>query len=316
MTLRMLLAIFLVSFIAPVAGVFLPASAVSRDGAPAFPAVTLPRPTGHISQALPTAPAAVSEAPAERSTAPAVEPVQKETVEADVSSRSVAITSGFTGLELVVFGTVTPSRQPSAESGYYDVVIVLEGAPAPLVARRKTEVGGIWINTQSLTFESVPSYYAIASSRPLDEIANPNILSENDIGFEHVRMMPVKGWETGLTTADLADFKSAVIRVKQRDGLYIHADYGVTFTGRALFRAKVELPANIPVGPLISRVYLFHNGQLLSSFTRRVTLTREGLERIVYDFAIGAPYAYALVTVLIAAIVGLAGSAIFSRERG
>ncbi|MEQ1611825.1 MAG: TIGR02186 family protein, partial [Hyphomicrobiaceae bacterium] len=86
----------------------------------------------------------------------------RETVQADVSTRSVAITSSFTGTEIVIFGAVDNSRQTSAESGLYDVVIVLEGTPTRLVSRRKSNVGGIWINTQSVTFEAVPSYYAIA----------------------------------------------------------------------------------------------------------------------------------------------------------
>ena len=96
------------------------------------------------------------------------EAAPRETVQADVSSRSVSVTSSFTGTQIVVFGAVDHSRQPSAESGLYDIVIVLEGTPTRLVARRKSNVAGIWINTHSITFESVPSYYAILSTRPLE----------------------------------------------------------------------------------------------------------------------------------------------------
>ncbi len=53
----------------------------------------------------------------------------KESVEADASTRQVAITSSFTGTEILVFGTVENSVQPSAEAGTYDVVVVVEGAP-------------------------------------------------------------------------------------------------------------------------------------------------------------------------------------------
>jgi uncharacterized protein (TIGR02186 family) len=177
------------------------------------------------------APAAQQGAVAEQPPAPPPQVEMRETVQADVSTRSVAITSSFTGTEIVVFGAVDNSRQASAESGLYDVVIVLEGTPTRLVARRKSNVGGIWINTQSITFESIPSYYAIASTRPLDELADPILLRESDIGFEQVRMTPIRGWETGLSTADLAEFKSAVIRLKQKEGLYVQEQYGVVFIG-------------------------------------------------------------------------------------
>ena len=114
----------------------------------------------------------------------------KESVEADASTRQVAITSSYTGTEILVFGTVENSMQPSAEAGTYDVVVVVEGAAVPAVVRRKSEVGGLWVNTSFVRFASLPSYYAIASTRPIDEFADHAVLDANEIGFEHVRMVP------------------------------------------------------------------------------------------------------------------------------
>lgn len=239
---------------------------------------------------------------------------RRESVQADVSTRSVAVTSSFTGTEIVVFGAVDNSRQTSAEAGLYDIVIVLEGTPTELVARRKSRVGGIWVNTQSLTFVSVPSYYAIATTRPLDEIAPPTVLAEHDIGFQAVRMAPVQGWETGLTTADLDDFKNSVIRLKRRDGLYVQADYDVVFIGPSLFRTSIDLPANVPVGPLVGRIYLFRDQRLLSTYTARVTLQREGLERFLHAFAMKQPFFYGVFTVAVAMAAGLIASTLLRRS--
>lgn len=255
-------------------------------------------------------------AQAQRRPAPPPVPAEaapRETVQADVSSRSVAVTSSFTGTQIVVFGAVDHSRQATAESGLYDVVIVLEGTPTRLVARRKSNVAGIWINTQSITFESVPSYYAILSTRPLEEVTNPLVLRENDIGFEHVRMTPVQGWETGVTTAELQEFAEAVVRLKQKEGLYVQEQYGVVFIGRSLFRASVDLPANVPVGPLDVRVYLFRDGQILSTYTARVRLEREGIELLLHSFAFSQPLLYGIFTVFIAVGAGLIASAVFRR---
>lgn len=244
----------------------------------------------------------------------ATQPDTRESVQADVSTRSVAITSSFTGTEIVIFGAVDNSRQSSAESGLYDIVIVLEGTPTRLVARRKSKVGGIWINTQSLTFASVPSYYAIASTRPLEDVADPILLRDTDIGFEQVRMTPIRGWETGLSTADLAEFKDAVIRLKKKEGLYVQAEYGVAFIGRSLFRASIELPANVPVGPLLARIHLLRDGQLLSTYTAKVNLERRGLERLLYLFAFDQPLLYGMFTVAVAVGAGLLASAMFRRD--
>lgn len=276
----------------------------------------LPLAAGHA-QPRRSGPAAPQPAPAQpgQPAQPTI-PLDRENVQADVSTRSVAVTSSFNGTEIVVFGAVDYSRQTSAEAGIYDIVIVLEGTPTRLVARRKSRVGGVWINTNSITFESVPSYYAIVSTRPLDELADPIALRENDIGFDYVRMTPVKGWETGLSTADLEDFKSSVIRLKQRDKLYIEEEFGVSFIGRSLFRATIELPANVPVGPLDARIYLFRDGRLLSTWRSQVNLRREGLERFLYAFAFDFPLIYGVFTVALSVAAGLAASAAFRRTAG
>jgi uncharacterized protein (TIGR02186 family) len=256
-----------------------------------------------------------------------------ESVEADVSTRNVAVTSSFTGTEIVVFGSIHNSRQTSAESGVYDVIVVVEGIPGKVTARKKDRVGGIWLNTRSATFEEVPSYYAIAATRPLDEIAPEATLIGYEIGLDYVRMVPaalsrevtaaaVKAAkdkaaptpEARLPAEELRDFRNSVIRLKKKDGLYVQEDYNVAFIGKSLFRAAVALPANVPVGPFETRVYLFRQERLLSQYNVRITMEREGLERITYAFAHEKPLAYGLLTVLLAMLAGLAASTIFSKS--
>jgi len=240
-------------------------------------------------------------------------PVEK--VEADVSTRSVEVTTDFTGHEILVFGAIDNSQQPDEKSGYYDVVVVVEGTPLPIVARRKSDVAGVWINTSSVIFASVPSYYAIASTRPVEEIAGPRVLERLAIGFAHIKMTPAPGHRWNYTDYELAAFKAAIIRLKQKEGLYVvKAKDGVTFTGRSLFRATISLPANVPVGPLVARTYLFHDGELLSAHIARVTLERTGIERVLHNFAFRDPLSYGVLAVLLAVLSGLLASAFFRRQ--
>jgi len=245
---------------------------------------------------------------------PQPQPVEK--VEADVSTRSVEVTTGFTGHEILVFGAIDNSRQPEdVAEHYYDVVVVVEGTPYPVVVRRKSDVAGVWINTSSVMFASVPSYYAIASTRPIDQIAGPAVLELNSIGFAHIKMTPWPGIRWKLSEYELAGFKAAVIRLKQKEHLYVvEAQDGVTFTGRSLFRSTIALPANVPVGPLVARTYLFRDGQVLSAHIARVTLERKGVERVLHDFAFRDPLAYGVIAVMLAVLAGLTGSMFFRRE--
>jgi uncharacterized protein (TIGR02186 family) len=261
-------------------------------------------------------PAAVPEAsPPPQSLIPANPPVTpQERVEADVSTRTIEVTSGYSGAEIVVFGTVENSRQPSAESGFYDVVVIVEGMPTPLIARKKSRVAGLWVNSSSMSFASVPSYYAIASTRPVEEFVDTHVLDELSIGFDRVRMVAAGQPDTRISSAELLDFKSAVVRLKQGQNLFLRYDYGVGFTGRSLFRSTIELPANVPVGPLTARVYLFREGELISRYQSRVVLSREGVERVLHDFAFGQPLLYGLFTVAVALSVGFVASAVFRRR--
>ena len=52
-----------------------------------------------------------------------------------------------------------------------------------MVVRRKSNVAGLWLNTASATFDNVPSYYAVASTRPIDEIAPEEFRALHGIGL-------------------------------------------------------------------------------------------------------------------------------------
>jgi uncharacterized protein (TIGR02186 family) len=235
-------------------------------------------------------------------------------VQADVSTRNVAVTSNFTGTEIVVFGAIDNSRQPSPESGLYDIVIVIEGVPSKVTVRRKSRHGGIWLNTRAQTFENVPSYYAISSTRPLEEVASEATLIGYEIGLQQVRLDPVSPDGQRLPPAELREFREAVVRLKQSEGLYVSEPHGVAFIGRSLFRATIALPATVNVGPFLTKVYLFKNERLISQYDVRLNLEREGVERVLHEFAFKRPFWYGLATVIIAVMSGLFASAIFSRN--
>lgn len=284
---------------APVAPVA-PGAAVPVPVAPAAPGAAAPATLQRPAPASPAAPTLASDGRA------------KERVEADVSTRSVDVTSSFTGTEIVIFGSVEHSRQLTPESGLYDIAIVVEGTPTPIISRQKARVAGVWLNAQSVQFEKVPSYYAIMSTRPLEEIADPRTLSDNSIGFDSVRMA-VASNQAQLTPDLLAEFKQSVVRLKQKDKLYQKRDYGVGFIGRSLFRSSLSLPANVPVGPLTTHVYLFKGGELLSKHSSTVAMQREGLERYMHDFAFKYPMFYGIFAVIIAVVSGLLASTLFKR---
>jgi len=300
------------SFVGLVVGVL---TACALVGAALAQRPTPPQPPA--GPALPAPPVQVTPpppAPAQEVRPAEAPPLPREAVHADVSTRRIAVTSTFSGTGIIVFGAVDNSRQTSAESGLYDVVIVISGAPSRLVARKKSNVGGLWINTSSTTFTSVPSYYAISSTRPLDEIASDDVLKSSGIGFDFVPMTFHRS-ARNLTADEIREWRDAVVRLKRRDRLYQQDEYGVAFVGRSLFRSAFDMPATVTVGAFETRVYLFRDGELLSSYATKLDLEREGLEHLIHRFAFDHPFFYGVFTVLIAVGAGMLASYVFNRNK-
>jgi len=236
-----------------------------------------------------------------------------ESIEVDISTRSVAVTSAFSGQRIIVFGAVHNSHQASAEQGLYDVIVVLEGEKSKLTSRRKSNVAGLWINTQSVEFGDVPSYYTLSTTRPIMEISTPKVFDQHEIGFNHIRIESVGTNASKLPQREQKTFREAIIRLKAKEGLYQRKPTGVEFIGRSLFRTSIDLPANVPIGTVVARTYLFRDAELIAENTVAVELERQGLEALMYSFAFDYPLFYGIFAVAMAVGAGLAASALFSR---
>lgn len=238
----------------------------------------------------------------------------EEQIESDISSRDIAIESNFTGRQIVVFGTIENSQQSEFEPGLYDLVVVIRGPRETIVARRKSRIAGIWINRDSQTFATVPGFYAVLSDRPLRDIANEAVLKAFELGFENLDLRLLDSAETKPGDAELAAYRAAIIRIKQSEGLYYYNPKGVTFVGRNLFRATIDLPSNVPVGLYASDVYLLREKEVLSHNRSQLKIGKQGFERFVFSAAFDYPVLYGIIAVIIAIAAGLLASALSRRD--
>ena len=238
---------------------------------------------------------------------PGVAQAQRETIQADTSDRDIAIGSDFTGARITVFGAVDNSRQPAANSGYYDVIIVIRGPSETVIARAKERVAGIWVNGRSEAFEEVPSFYAALSTRPLDEIADDAALRRYGIEFNPKP-------QSGEASPAPDEFENAVIEAKKRERLYLIQPFSVAFLGTSLFRGTIALPTKVRVGTYKADVYLFRAGKLLSQSNTALFIHKAGIERELTALAYNQPWIYGLLSVVIAVACGLVGWTLFRRD--
>jgi uncharacterized protein (TIGR02186 family) len=219
-----------------------------------------------------------------------VAPARGEGLVADLSSHVIGITTGFTGSSVVLFG---------ATEGGGDIVVVVRGAAREMVVRRKSRVGFIWVNTRQATFTDVPSFYAIASSRPLAEITTPATRSLHQLGLDNLRL-----GTRGRVKDDVVDFRAALIRNMQREALFADSVGKVDFLGDRLFRATVTVPSNVPTGTYLVEVFLIRDKQVVAGQTVPLTVTKIGVDAEVYDFADRRAALYGIIAVLGAAMAG------------
>lgn len=218
-------------------------------------------------------------------------PARADTVVADLSSHLVAITTGFTGASVVLFG---------ATDGPGDVVAVVRGPERQLTVWRKSKVAGIWANTDSMTFGKVPSFYAISASRPLDETVAPAVATLHRIGVENLK------FETppGAPAVRVAAFSQALIDVQRRAGLFAASVGKITFLGERLFRATLAFPANVPTGTYLVEIFLIRDHDVVSGQTTPLVVSKVGVDAAVFDFATNDAATYGLVAVLTAMVAG------------
>jgi uncharacterized protein (TIGR02186 family) len=231
----------------------------------------------------------------------------RESIQVDTSAREIAIESDFSGAKITVFGAVDNSRQEAANSGYYDIIIVIRGPSESVVAREKERVAGIWVNGRSAAFSHVPSFYAALSTRPLDEIADESLLRRYGIEFNPKAT-------AGNNAPPPDEFENAVIEAKKKEQLYLVDPFAVGFLGKSLFRGTVTLPAKVKVGNYSAEVYLLHEGKLLNQHNTSLRVHKAGIERELTTLAYKRPWIYGMLSVAMAVFCGLIGWTLFSRN--
>jgi len=233
---------------------------------------------------------------------PAAPPAAAQGVLAELSQREVAVTTGFAGAELLVFGTTAAD---AGEPGP-DVIVSLRGPNAAVVVRRKVRIAGIWLNGPSEQFEAAPSFYNVASTRPLETILSAEERRRLRIGLASLPLLPRGQIEE-------PTFRQALIDLKTGQRLYGEDPGGVRVVGERLFHARLFLPPAVIPGPYRVDILVVRDGRVIASRDLPLTVVRAGTSAEIWRVAREQPLAYGLAAVFLAAIAGWLGSVLFRR---
>ncbi|GAA0736322.1 TIGR02186 family protein [Sphingomonas japonica] len=228
----------------------------------------------------------------------------------DVSQRDIEIIYSFTGAELLLFGAILypGGRVPSGEDPA-DIVVVVKGPTQSVTVREKEKVAGIWVNADRMRYRSAPSFYAIASSRPIDDIVDERTRAIYELGLASLQLSPASG-----TTSDVeARFAAGLVERNRSRSLYVEAPGAVEITDDVLYRARIDIPARVPVGRFTAETFLIRDGRVLAAAVREIDIRKSGFERFVARAADRHSILYGLVAVLLSVGFGWAAGAIWRK---
>jgi uncharacterized protein (TIGR02186 family) len=210
---------------------------------------------------------------------------------ADLTSHLIAITTGFTGASVVLFG---------ATDGPGDVIVAVRGPEREMTVRRKSRVAGIWVNTQEVTFGNLPSFYAIAASRPMADLLSPAVAAFYRLGIANLKLAA----STPAPSVVVDAFRTALERTQQEAGLYVDRMGKVDFLGERLFRTTIAFPANVPTGTYLVEVFLVRDKDIVSGQTTPLVVSKVGVDAAVFEFSTRQPGFYGAIAVLTAVMAG------------
>jgi len=214
-----------------------------------------------------------------------------EALVADLTSHLIAITTGFTGASVVLFG---------ATDGPGDVIVAVRGPDREMTVRRKSRVAGIWVNTQQVTFVNLPSFYAVAASRPIADILSPAAAAFYRLGIANLKLAA----STPAPSVVVDAFRTALERTQQEAGLYVERMGKVDFLGERLFRTTITFPSNVPTGTYLVEVFLVRDRDIVSGQTTPLVVSRLGVDAAVFEFSTRQPGFYGAIAVLTAVVAG------------
>jgi len=225
----------------------------------------------------------------------------------EVSQHEVQVQQGFTGTQLLLYGAILdPQGNPAG--GRYDIVVVLKGQTQSVLLREKDKTLGMWVNAASTSYRSAPSFFAVASSRPVGKLVDEKTAAIYELGLDYLQLSP----SGAIDPAEQARFTAGLVDLRRRQGLYQQDEQGVSISGGVLYQARIALPSNVVTGPYTAETFAIADGRVIASAIADVEVRKTGFEKLVADRAEDSAMLYGLIVVGLSLLMGWIAGRLFA----
>lgn len=227
----------------------------------------------------------------------------------EVSQHEVVVRTGFTGADLLLYGAVLqPDGTRAAQNARYDIIVVLKGPSQAISLREKQRRLGMWINADSASFRSAPSFYALASSRPLDDITDGKTRAIYELGLDWLQLSPIGS----IDQSQQDHFSAGLVQKRVAAGLYRQDESGVTISQNVLYQARIPLPSSVVTGRYRAETFALKDGRVVASATSDVTVAKRGFERAVEVWSREDALLYGFAAVMLSIGMGWVAGRLFA----
>jgi len=138
---------------------------------------------------------------------------------------------------------------------------------------------------------------------------------ENGVAYANVlTRLTAEMSELDTLGVQLKDFERGLIDLRRRNQLYVEYPRGVEISEGVLYRARIAIPAQVPVGTYTAETFLIRDGRVIAGAAREIRIEKLGFEGFIAEAAERWSLAYGLVAVALSLLLGWAASAFFQRR--
>ena len=225
----------------------------------------------------------------------------------EVSQHEVQVRQGFKGTELLLFGAIlTPEGSRAGQD--YDIVVVLKGPTRSIILREKSRIAGIWINAASAEFRSAPTFFAVASSKPINNIVDDKTAAIYELGLNWLQLSPIGSYNPKAQ----ARMSAGLVDLMSREGLYKQDTKGVSVSAQVLYQARISLPSSVQTGTYTAETFAISHGRVVASAISRVEVQKQGFELVIAQFADSHGLLYGLIAVTLSVGMGFLAGRFFA----
>jgi uncharacterized protein (TIGR02186 family) len=220
----------------------------------------------------------------------------------ELSTRRIEVTTAFSGAEILVFGATERLIGPLGD----EVLVLVTGPETAMMVREKTNVLGFWINGEAARFNRVPSYWALASTRPVPAMLDRVERADLRLALDQLPLVQLGSQGRA--------FREALAGLQQEAGLWVDRERPIEVSGGRLFHARLPLPATVAHGIYQVQVMLVRDRRVVARQELRLDVVRTGSAAWIADIARNQPVLYGIACIVMAGLAGWFGSVVFRRN--